>query len=64
MDINNNLHHGIKIGERGGQVIATMKGAIFCHVWHSYMIVHAIIDKLMCIKVVDLSLVSGTMKIS
>lgn len=27
MDIDNNLHQGVKIGEKGGQIIVTMKAA-------------------------------------
>lgn len=57
MDINSNLHQCIKIGKIGGHVTGTIKAAIFRHV-HSYMIIHTITDIVLCMKVIDLSLVS------
>lgn len=38
-------HHGLKIGERGGLVIGTMKAAIICQVWLHFMHLITMLDK-------------------
>lgn len=64
MGIINNLHHGVKIGKMGTQVTGTTIAATFSQVCHTYMIIHAIIDKIIFIKLVDLSFTKTTRLIS
>lgn len=56
MGIISSLHKGLKIGERDGQVTNTIKATIFSQVWHPYMPIHTITNKVIYIKVVDISL--------
>lgn len=55
-----NQHQVIKIGEMGSQVIWTMKATIFPQVWHSYIFVYVISNKIMNIKVVYLNIMNTT----
>lgn len=63
MDMKIDLHHGVKIAKMGGQIIVTMKPATFCQVCHLYMLIQSIINKMMCMKVVDLSFVNAKRQI-
>lgn len=67
MGIISRLHQCVKIGEGGGQVLETIKAAILCQVWHPYLHIHTItdkLDKLINMKAIYLSLVSAIRQIS
>lgn len=48
------IHQSVKIGEKGGQVTKNRKTGTYRQVWHPYMLMHAISNKTMHMKIVDL----------